>query len=43
MGYLDRGFGRFGFARFAANLMRAIREAGGPDELRFDPAERRTL
>jgi hypothetical protein len=43
MGYLDRIFDRLGFARFAARLMRAIREAGGTDELRFDAAERRIL
>ena len=43
MGYLERIFGRLAFARFAAKLMRAIREAGGPDELRFDAAERRIL
>ena len=41
MGYLDGIFGRLGFARFAAKVMRGIREAGGTDELRFDAAERR--
>jgi hypothetical protein len=40
MGYLDSIFGRLGFARFAAKLMRTIR---GTDELRFDAAERRIL
>ena len=43
MGYLDSILGRLAFAQFAAKLMRAIREAGGPDELRFDAAERRIL
>jgi hypothetical protein len=43
MRYLDGIFGRLGFARFAAKLMRAIREASGTDELRFDAAERRIL
>jgi hypothetical protein len=43
MGYLDSILGRLGFARFAAKLMQAIREAGGTDELHFDAAERRIL
>jgi hypothetical protein len=43
MGYLEGIFERLKFARFAAKLMRAIREAVGTDELRFDAAERRIL
>lgn len=41
MEYLGRLFGRIGYARFAARLMRAIRAAGDTDELQFDPAEQR--
>ena len=43
VGYLGRIVVRIVFARFAARLMRAIREAGEPDELRFDPAEHRIV
>jgi hypothetical protein len=43
MGYLDGIFARIGMARFAARLMRTIREAGETDELRFEPAENRII
>jgi hypothetical protein len=43
MGNLDGIFARIGMARFAARLMRSIREAGETDELRFEPAENRII
>jgi hypothetical protein len=43
MGFLDRLLGRPSLDRFAAELMRRIREAGETDELRFDRAERSIL
>jgi hypothetical protein len=39
LGRLGRFLDRISFGRFAARLMKAIREAGETDELRFDPAE----
>jgi hypothetical protein len=41
--YLDRILDKFGLARFAARLMRAMRKMGVTDELRFDAAENRIL
>lgn len=42
MGYLGRLLDRFAYTRFAARLLRAVREAGETeDEFRFDPAEQR--
>jgi hypothetical protein len=43
MGRLADLFVKIGFDRFAAKFMRAIREAGERDELRFEAAERRIL
>jgi hypothetical protein len=43
MGMFNRLFAKPSIATFAAPLMQAFREAGGPTELRFEPSENRIV